>query len=531
MRHLTRDFLTITSASCPGTNMYALTIFLVGCGGYSLVGQTNFDVRSGSLQVAAGTGAAIAGAGPVSVQLPTASYLVSRADINRILALRSATNPLSNSGLFRVTGYTSASNSLTVDYRTAAAAPSESNLAWQLFVDEVTASLTWRSGSNGSAGYGSFSPAPDVASSASRIILRSPDPSSWQVRMCLESSHDVSGCCPSGFSIAPGFGGNGNGDFFEEPTDESPWRGQRLHLHTALFYNSSDPQYRGMVVGLTPALESTGSWRISMVVDDLTGSCAIVNRNVSLPAAATSGSGWAAFGLCEDDPAVPTANNLGDPSLNVRRLFVAGSSNRNSNLTWTSQFHVDNNVQVVGFGRRGHPIPGVLSCYSDVSNPGNTHVRYLTSSADSAWTGTTELLDVEVLVGTVDQSVSASAAAIFPLQPARLGRLPMLMQGRANATQWSMYGSNAYYHTVDGVYLAWGGPAPTGATTVAGVQVASSSVTLQQGIAPYDASSPGADPVAPATSPRVDLVDATRYRKTYSYYRQVPVNAQVIKGG
>ncbi len=528
MRHLTRDFLTISSASCPGTNMYALTIFLVGCGGYSFVGQTNFDVQSGSLQVASGADASIVGTSPVLVQLPTASHVVSAADLNRILALRSVANPLFNSGLFRVTGYTAINNTLTVDYRSTTGSIAESNLSWRLYVDEVTASWSWRSGSNATTGYGSFSPAPDVVSNASRVILRSPDPSSWQVRMCLESNHDVSGCCPSGFSIAPGFGGNGNGDFFEAPSDRSSWGGQKLHLHTALFYNSSDPQYRGMVVGLSPALESTGSWRISMMVDDLTGSCVVVNRNVSLPTAVTSGSGWAAFGLCEDDRAVPSPNNLSDPSLNVRRLFVAGSSNRASSLTWTSQFHADNNIQVVGFGRRGYPVPGVLSCYSDISNPDRSHVRYLTSSAASAWTGTTELFDVEVLIGTVDQSVSASATAIFPLQPARLGRLPMLLQGGANASQWSVYGD--HYHTIDGVYLSWGGPTPAGANVLA-AQVTSGSTLLQEGLATHAASSPGSDPVLPETSPRVDLIDATRYRKTYSYYRQVPVNTRVAKGG
>jgi len=506
--------------------MYALTIFLVGCGGYSLVGQTNFDIRSGSFQVAAGVGASIGGSVPVLVHLPTGSHVVSAADFNRILALRSAARPLANSGLFRVIGWATASNSLSVDYRSTAAPVAESNLSWQLFIDEVAAAQSWRSGSNGTAGYGSFSPAGDVSSSASRIVLKSPDPSSWQVRLCLESDHDVSGSCPSGFSIAPGFNGNGNGDFTEAPAGREPWYGQRLHLHSAMFYNTSDPKYLGTVVGLSPALGVTGSWRISMMVDDLTGSCAIVNRNVSLPG---SGSGWAAFGLCEDETSVPAPNNAGDPSLNVRRLFVAGSSNRASNLTWTSQFHVDNNVQVVGFGRRGYPVPGVLSCYSDISNPGNTHARYLTSSADSAWTGTTELLDVEVLIGTVDQAASASAQPVFPLQPARLGRLPMLMQGRANATQWAVYGT--YYHTVDGVYLSWGGPAPTDAASGSGVNVASGSLALGQGVGVFAAADPGSDPISSPASPRVDLVDATRYRKTYSYYRQVPVVAKVIKGG
>ena len=536
MRHLTRDFLTIASASCPGTNMYALAIFLVGCGGYTFVGQTNFDISSGSLQVTHGISASINTVGSAyDVFLPTGSYRVSRADVNRILVLQSQLYPTYNSGLFRVTGFNSVANTLRVDYRSAATPPPEQYLGWGLYLDEVTASLAWRSGSNGTAGYGSWSPASFVTASASRVVLKSPDVTSWQVRMCLESLQDVSGNVPSGFSIAPGYGGTTNGDFVE--AGPGPGSGQKLFLHTALHHNSRSQTLLGTIVGLTPCLTgasgrlwSTGSWRISMSVDDVSGSCTIVNRGVSLPIAASSGSGWAAFGLCEDETTVPSFNNLSDPSINCRRLFVAGSSNAASNLTWTSQFHVDNNVQVVGFGR-GRPVPGVLSCYSDVSNPGKTHSRYLTSSVDSPWTGTNELLDVEVFIGTVDQAVSASAQPVFQLQPRRLGRLPVLMQGRANATQWSMFGSNAYYHTLDGVYMAWNGPAPTDATTQAGVVSTSGSLSLQQGAVQFDVAQQGGDPAVPAVASRTSTIDAGRFRKTYSYYRQVPVNVGIVKGG
>lgn len=551
MKHLTRDFLTLASASCPGTNMYALAIFLTVCGGYTSVGQTNFNISSGSLQVMNGLSASISSTGVATgsamVTLPTSSYVVSNSDIDRILCLKSYEYPRMNSGLFRVTSASISNNSLKIDYRTNVPAQSEGYLDWYIFVDELTASLTWRSGSNGTSGYKSFNRGL-LTSSASRLILKSPDPTSWHVRMCLESLSDVSGACPSGFSIAPGFGGISTGDFAAIPPNDGPGHDQTLHLHAAHYYDSADPKYRGMVVGLSPCLSVSGSaiwtlgqWRISMIVDNVSGSCAIVNRNVSLPVP-SSGSGWAAFGLCENEQHFPPQHALSDPSYNCPRLFVVGSSNGQSNLTWRSQFHADNVMQVVGFSKRGYPIPGVLSCYSDISNPNLGHYRYMTASVDTPWMNATELLDVDVLVGTIDQTLSASTTdTFFPIQPRRLGRLPFFMQGRANYTQWTApsktYGSSynssslPFLHTLDGVFFEWGGPAPTDVLTGSQVILMSGAFELQEGVVQYQGFLPGSDPSTDEEVNPVHNIDATRYRKTYSRYRQAPIPVSVVKGG
>ena len=545
MKHLTRDFLTLPSASCPGTNMYALAIFLIGCGGYTISGHTNFNLISGTVEVNHGISASInMVGGPTDVYLPSGTYMVSDADVNRILVLKSQLYPRANSGLFRVTAANPVNNTLTIDYRASSDPPAEEYLSWYLYVDEYTASLGWQSGSNGQPGYGSVSYSEIVSASASRIILRSPDPTSWQVRLCLESAQDFSGACPSGFSIAPGYGGTATGDFFELPHGSGPGADQKLHLHTALYYNTTESKYRGMVVGLTPALTgvgvgsplwANGQWRISMIVDDWSGSAGIINRNVSLPVP-SSGSGWACFGLCENEQRPPREFEVSDPAWNCPRLFVVGSSNPQSNLTWRSQFHADNVMQVVGFSKRGYPVPGVLSCYSDISNPSNSHVRYLTSSRESAWMSTaSELFDVEVLVGTVDQTLSASTAeTVFPLQPRRLGRLPFFRQGRAFYPQWNTTtesSSPAYYHSLDGVFMEWGGPTPTDSTSGSAYIATSGSVEEHEGVREYGAFLPGSDPVPDPSSPFVHDIDSTRFRKTYSYYRQVPVPVGVLKGG
>jgi len=535
--HLCRDFLTDTTASCPGTNMYALGMFLVAVGGFIEIGNTNFDLL-GSGSVAQGVSASInMGLGTYEVAIPTGSHLVSAADVGRILALKSQLYTLDNSGLFRVTSVNVSSNGLGIDYRTASTPPPEENLNWHIFVNEAVFAQSWQSGSNGLSNYGSSSPNTSSMASASRIVLQSADMSSWQVRMCLESLQDVSGAVPSAFSIAPGFGGVQTGDFAAVGTGVNT--GKRIFLHAAEWYDTTSSLYQGMTVGLSPSsrvsgsLWTNGQWRISMIVDDVSGTCGMVNQNVSLQVPTPlSGSGWCVFGLTQDEQEIPSQTNLSNEVVSAARLFVVGSSNPQSNLTWQSQFHVDNNIQVVGWSKLGYPVAGVLSLYSDISNPANTHVRYLSQSVDNVWTGQTELLDAEVVLGTVDVTHdAASSSSLFPFQPRRVGRLPFFMQGRANYANWSVTGDGNWYHTENGVFMQWGGPVPTGTAVGSSTIPISGSNELQQGLDPLGAFLPGSDPPLPPVVPNILDVDSTRFRKTYSYFRQVPVNVGVIKGG
>jgi hypothetical protein len=422
---------------------------------------------------------------------------------------------------------------VVIDYRSSAAPPSEQYLFWHIFANEAVFAQSWRTGSNGTANYGSFNATTSSVSNASRVIMRSLDESSWEVRMCLESSHDVTGAVPSGFSVAPGFGGNGDGDF--EPLDSGININKRIFLHAAEWYNTTSQFYQGMTVGVSPAYNQNGQWRISMIIDDVSGTCGIVNHNVSLSVApGLSGSGWCVFGLTADESEIPSNANLGDEFVNASRLFVLGSSNPQSKLSWQSQFHSDNVTQVVGWSKLGYPVAGVLSLYGDISNPGPSHIRYVTSSTDSAWNGQTDLLDAEVLLGTVDATLaSTTTSSLWPFQPRRLGRLPFFMQGRANYTPWAVTGDGGWYHTEDGIFMQWGGPAPTDAVFggISAVTATSGSNELQQGLDPLGAFLPGSDPPSPPASSNILDVDATRYRKTYSYFRQVPVIAGVQKGG
>ena len=59
----------------------------------------------------------------------------------------------------------------------------------------------------------------------------------------------------------------------------------------------------------------------------------------------------------------------------------------------------------------------------------------------------------------------------------------------------------------------------------------SGSIENQQGLIEYGAYLPGSDPVVPTLPQNTIDIDSTVFKKTYSFFRQVPVIAGVIKGG
>jgi len=527
MKHLCRDLVTIVTASSPGTNMYALSTFLYHVIGYSIVGQTNFDITAPSVMLSHGFGASInSGNGTYAVAL--GGYVVSNNDVNRILALRSVQYPLYNSGLFRITSVNVAHNTVTIDYRSTAAPPPESGLSWKLFEREDVFGKHWFNGSNGiTASYGSCNK-PGHSATASRIALQSPDKYGWQVRLCLESPQDIAGAVPSCFSIAPGFGATNTGDFQAIYTETGIT--EYKHLHGAMWYDTASTAYRGMTVGLTIA-SASGQWHITMCADDVSGTCVMMNRNTSL--SVTSGSGWAAFGWSDDETVQVSNINMKSTSsiaTTVSNLFVAGHANTSAIMTWKSSYFSDNAVQVVGWGERGYPVPGVVSSYSDISNPASGPVRQLAAASSSSWTGKTEILDVEVLLGSVDATQSSTANMLSLLQPRRLGRLPMLMQGRSNYPLWTTTGDCSWLHAQDGVFLQWGGPPlVSGSLSGSNVSQVYTSIGNEEGLVIYEGMHPGGD--FEYNDLVSDDIDATRYKKTYSYYRQVPVWVGVIKEG
>jgi len=70
----------------------------------------------------------------------------------------------------------------------------------------------------------------------------------------------------------------------------------------------------------------------------------------------------------------------------------------------------------------------------------------------------------------------------------------------------------------------------SGSTTGSAIWVTSGTYLDNEGLTLYEGSTPGFDPEADPEAPPTDI-DATRYRKTYSYFRQPKVEVTVVKGG
>jgi hypothetical protein len=447
------------------------------------------------------------------VQIPTSNHVVVPADTGRILALRSANNPKHNSGLFRILSSSVSGNVLFVDYRSQELPPTETvTIQWKIFENE-TLLPTWSTGSNGGTGYNSMGSA-----TASRIMLNAPG--GYHVRLCLESTVERASTNPCGFSVAPGAGSNSSTDFdFNNGNLLGP-----------MWFNSTSSIYRGTAVGLVPAVTSsgqttawtTGQWRMTAIGDDTTGTLLAMIKNVTF---VSGGNSMLALGFPEDEQ-LPISPNV------IDRVFVAGYANMTQNINWSSGFFNDGNITAYSWSGRGFPNHCVLSSYCDIKNA-QQHVRSLSTAADSAFTGMTELSDVDIIAGTFSSSVGYSQQpTVNQFTQKRFGRFPFARQGRSNYIQWALSSDKAWMHAMSGVYIPWGGPHLSGSPT--GSIVAQTLTTSQasgDGIQFLDLFLPGSDPTVFVSSDPGVNKDANRFQKTYSYYRQPTISVRIAKGG
>ena len=242
--HLQRDYFTqnITNATTrKWIPSYILTIFLRRVLGYSHIGSTNYPINAvGTLLIDTGdinpTGGASFPIGNKAginlgtqkefyVSIPVSVRTVSGNDIGRILVLRSTANPRHNSGIFVIVGVDSSTNAYVIDYRTLGDLPPvevADSLEWWLYEKDLNCPINGGPNTKAAGSYRS-----DGDSPTPRIILQSPHTLGWQIRICNESTSDVSGDgntaganCPA-ITASPGFGGDSAGDF--------PTFGQHFH--------------------------------------------------------------------------------------------------------------------------------------------------------------------------------------------------------------------------------------------------------------------------------------------------------------
>lgn len=511
--HISRDLLTKPSSSAPATNMYLMSAFMNHVLSFDVDTHVNFDLTSStytkgqydlnandlkfaSINVATGSES--------FVVIPPDAYSVSSDDIGRILALRSNEWPRHNSGLFRISSVSVPSNSLGIDYRSTEFPPSEvAALAWRVFEAEDVATSTFLTGSNGLSGYSS-----NGSATASRIMLNSL--AGYHVRLCLEAPTDrvIASCS---FSIAPGAGSVARADFDD----------LEGNLHGAMWFNTRNQIYKGTVVGLPTNATASGQWRFYAMGDPLAGSVLAMTRTSTF---STGGNGWTIFGFPEDEELI-NGRKI------IDRLFVIGYGNVLSNLSWHSGFFNDGHAQGMTWSKYGFPVPCIMSSYSDIRNLGNSHPRYISSSANTPFGNVTELTSVELIGGTMLNSLAAVTSSIFSFAPRRVGRVPLARSGRSNYGQWTLTPDRAWIHTMNGVFLPWEGPMTLdNLTGSANAYAITSSLADGSGIQFFEPDPPMSDPAAAVPMTGKDH-DAVRYRKTYSYYRQPSVEVSISKRG
>jgi len=459
--HTCRDFLetgvTLSNSSWVYAQ-YLTAIFLIGTLNYVIVGQTNFNLASATYLKASGNTASInqGGNDVYAVAVPAGTYVVSAADISRILVLKSPGNGMVNSGLFRITGINTTNNWFYINYRSGNVPPVESGVQWSVYENELVfygnVNYTGNGSSTGYTGQGT--------ATQSRIILQSPSSISWQVRIAFENSVDTgaNGTSPSsGFSagatMTVGYGGTVAGDF-------TPG-GQ--HTHGPLFFNNrggvaGNYSLLGTSVGFFPA---DNQCRHYYWGDDSTGSFFGAARPVVPTVSTFSNGSMVHFGLPEDE-------ELPLPPHNAQRLFVMGANTLTNGGNNGIYFQGDPPAGRGGmaFGLSNQPISCIYSLYNPLfgntfgGTSGNNPARSSLNAGDNQYTASTELLPVDLVAGTMDyMNGYGFNAEILILEGRRLGRAPFLRMGRTNYGyfQVSTDPNNSWLHLNDGIYLPWQG--------------------------------------------------------------------------
>lgn len=451
--HTCRDFVSwgnpLTAFEPYRTN-YFLACFLLGVLGYTIVGSTNFAITSNTYRLGTGTNGSMNQGGNDVYAFQPNGYSVTVGDIGRILVIKSPTAPMVNSGLFRVTGVNITNNWWYINYRSGDTPPAETGVTWSLFENENVFVAAVNTTGNGIAGTYQG----QGTASNSRIVLQSPHSTQWQVRLCYETNYDqpfqggsVTPTANGGaVTCMPGFGGTAAGDF-------TPG-GQ--HTHGPLFFNNHvQYSYLGTSMGLWP--NGSNQARYYMWGDDSTGTCFAALRTI-----VGGTDSFIHFGLCINE-------ELPLPPHNAQRLFVIGANGLvnggNNGIYWACNSGASRDG--MAFGLSNQPV----SCHYSLYNPlfggtfgtpsGNNPIRSSNVAGDNQYVAASELLPVDIMVGTQDvmNNYNGTNYEMLILEGRRLGTAPFVQMGRANYGyfQLSTDPTHSWLHLNDGIYLPWQG--------------------------------------------------------------------------
>lgn len=420
------------------------------------------------------------------VSIPVSVRTVVVGDVGKMLVLKSTKFPTKNSGIFKISGINAGSNRYIIDYRATENPPVEAtnSMDWWLYEAEnamcnrffldsfwnatsqnISAAtntspivITGQNGNgnhnlytgqtvnisgalgntaangnwtvtvltattfslDGSSGNGTYTsggqfikagyPGNNLSSNP-RIILQSPHSTAWQVRICLEPTN---GNLPP-ISITTGFNGNSVGDF--------PINAPQTHIPQYLDVNPlRNTLYNGTVPGQG---DSNIGQRVSFYGES-TGQYVFITTR---PNTGSRLYGITMFGIPDNEPfPLPTTNE---------RVFVyspAMGPSLASQEPGGTFLRIGTNQANVGVTvKNGYPKFMALTGWANLDGATTATPMLSSNAGDSPFTGTTEVLPIEIWGGTyADVGLTTGAIPPFTVDQYYMGLTPGLRIGRAN---------------------------------------------------------------------------------------------------
>lgn len=241
----------------------------------------------------------------------------------------------------------------------------------------------------------------------SKIILQSPHSTGWQVRLCAEP-WNVTGA--PNCSMAVGYGGTSTGDFTIGGT----------HTHVAQFLDST---FSGQYANTSTGNAQQGvSYRLNIAGDDGGQFVALYARTQ-----AGGSNGLIVFGIPDNEPS-PTAPNTNRP-------FIWGPASTTDMGGIQFRWGSANNV---GFTYRdANPEMCGIAAWANADGVSGTSPTYSTNAGDCPFTGTTEVLPLEVWGGiatdiALNLPYPTAGYTVYGINQRFMGTLPLIRQGRTN---------------------------------------------------------------------------------------------------
>jgi hypothetical protein len=162
---------------------------------------------------------------------------------------------------------------------------------------------------------------------------------------------------------------------------------------------------------------------------------------------------------------IPNDETTPLPDDDAARLFTIGSSNSGNNGSYLNNISFACGGGFTGDRATGmswgpdvrQPVSAAYSCWCyGASTSVNSTPAFSAQAGDSPFSGTTELLKVEILQGLEDDQFTGTR--VLEQVPRVIGTVPFVRQGRTNFSDYTLTDDKAWLHLQNEVWVEWQGP-------------------------------------------------------------------------